>query len=142
MTGAMSCSLIFLHRSNPFPSGRETSRSTRSTCLLARRSCASFFVFAAKNVYCSSVRRYSNPMMIDSLSSISKIVSFILPFPLFFNILLIIIKETKGKVQPSIRLPAGGIFVFPQPSSRPQPFHCRITRQIHFLQTTGADHFP
>ena len=58
-------------------------------------------------------------MMIDSLSSISKIVSFILPFPLFFNILLIIIKETKGKVQPSIRLPAGGIFVFPQPSSRP-----------------------
>jgi hypothetical protein len=61
---------------------------------------------------------------------------------LFFNILLIIIKETKGKVQPSIRLPAGGIFVFPQPSSRPQPFHCRITRQIHFLQTTGTDHFP
>ena len=90
----------------------------------------------------NSVRRYSNPMMIDSLSSISKIVSFILPFPLFFNILLIIIKETKGKVQPSIRLPAGGIFVFPQPSSRPQPFHCRITRQIHFLQTTGTDHFP
>jgi len=32
-------------------------------------------------------------MMIDSLSSISKIVSFILPFPLFFNILEYLLTE-------------------------------------------------
>ena len=38
--------------------------------------------------------------------------------------------------------PTYGICVFPQPADKRQPFHCRITRQIHFLQTTGTDHFP